>query len=312
MFQVILYYNFTSVNNPENFCREHKEFCQSLGLMGRVYIAAEGINGTLAGTVEHIEAYKKALTCTSGFEATEFKTDDYDHIPFVKLIVKTRREIVALKTDFNFDLNNGGKHVSPKQWKQMLESGEEFVLIDVRNKYETDIGRFEGAVCPDVENFYDFPKWLKESQLPKDKKVLMYCTGGIRCEKFSVYMKEQGYGDISQLHGGIINYANEVGDAHYKGKCFVFDDRLAVDVERGERTPLTQCAITGKPCDAYLNCANPDCNKLFICSQEGARLMEGACCEDCRNAPRRKPFNPENIYEPTRKWYVYKERITLQ
>ena len=134
----------------------------------------------------------------------------------------------------------------------------------------------------------------------------MYCTGGIRCEKFSLLMEKKGFKDVYQLHGGIINYAQKEGGAHYTGKCFVFDDRLAVPVNKKEDVALTRCEITGIPCDRYLNCANLDCNKLFICSKEGAIKWQGCCNETCLQSARRRPFDPNDIYGPTRKWHVYR------
>lgn len=304
MYQVILYYNFTPINEPENFCREHKKFCRENGLKGRIYISKEGINGTVGGTQEQIEAYEGYLTAQPGFEDTEFKADESDVIPFAKLVCKVREEIVALHVD-GVNPENGGQHLEPKEWRKVLESDEDYVLIDVRNNYESKVGHFEGAIQPDVENFYEFPKWLDEAGIPKNKKVLMYCTGGIRCEKFSVLMKEKGWEDVNQLHGGILKYAKEEGGKHFKGKCFVFDDRLVVPVNPQELEPIARCEITGKPADSYINCANMECNKLFVCSEEGAQIMEGCCSEECRKSEYKRPFDPENAFKPFRKWYNY-------
>lgn len=306
-YKLLLYYQFSPVADPEEFCREHKIKCQALNLFGRIYVAAEGINGTVAGLSDQIDEYMAYVRALPGFAATEFKVDELDHVPFVKLIVKVREEIVTLKTGEELDVRDGGRHLSPEQWKAVLDSDEDIILIDVRNDYESKVGHFAGAICPEERNFYDFPRWLEEAQLDKSKKVLMYCTGGIRCEKFSVLMKKKGYRDVNQLHGGIINYAKTVGDAHFRGKCFVFDDRLTVPVQKDQEEPLTVCEITGEPCDTYVNCANPDCNKLFICSEEGARKFEGCCSPECQASPRRRPFDPQNIYTPTRKWYQYFE-----
>lgn len=306
MIHVILYYYFAPIDEPEVFCKRHREQCESLNLKGRVYIAREGINGTLAGAPEDIDAYKAYLRSLPGFESTQFKTDECDYIPFEKLVVKVRPEIVALKSDMNIDVSQqGGGHLSPEQWRKTLESDEDYVLIDVRNNYETAIGHFEGAMCPDLKNFYDFPEWVDEAGIPKNKKVLMYCTGGIRCEKFSIFMKNKGYEDVKQLHGGIIEYAKQQGGKHFKGKCFVFDDRLEVPINPDEKEPLTRCAITGKPWDKYINCANMDCNKLFLCCPEGAEQMQGCCSEECKNAPNVRPFDKKSLYQPFRKWYRY-------
>jgi len=305
-YEVILYYNFKHIENPEQFCEEHKAFLKDLGAKGRVYISDEGLNGTLGGTPEQMKAYKEYVWNLPGFEDTEFKTDMHYTVPFAKLKCKVREEIVALHMD-GVNPEDGGYHMPPGEWRKTMESGEDYVMIDVRNDYESKVGHFEGAVKPQVENFFDFPKWLeeKEQEIPKDKKVLMYCTGGIRCEKFSVLMKKKGWEDVNQLHGGILNYAKEEDGEHFKGKCFVFDDRLVVPVNKDNLEPVAQCEITGKPADNYINCANMECNKLFVCSEEGARLMEGCCSEECKQSEFKRPFDPENAFRPFRKWYNY-------
>lgn len=306
MYEVILYYKFNCINDPEAFCSEHKQFCKNLGVKGRIYISDEGINGTVGGTPQQIESYKEGLTAIRGFEEIDFKTDTSDYLPFAKLVCKTRDELVALHKD-GVDPAEGGKYLEPREWKQVIESDEDYVIIDVRNDYESRIGHFEGAVTPDVENFYEFPRWLEnfEAEVGKDKKVLMYCTGGIRCEKFSVLMKKKGWHDVNQLHGGILRYSKEEGGVHFKGKCFVFDDRLVVPVNEDDMEPIARCEITGKPADTYINCANMQCNRLFVCSEEGAKKMDGCCSEECRQSDYTRPFDPENAFRPFRKWYNY-------
>lgn len=304
MYEVILYYYFNTIEQPEQFAKQHKRYCKDLGIKGRIYISSEGINGTAAGTKEQMEQYKSDLRTIPGFENTEFKTDESDYIPFSKLICKTREEIVSLHVD-GVDPKDGGNHLSPAEWKKVMETNDDYVMIDVRNNYESKIGHFKGALKPDVENFFDFPQWLEEAEIPKDKKVLMYCTGGIRCEKFSVLMKEQGWDDVNQLHGGILRYAKEEEGKHFEGKCFVFDDRLVVPVNPKDLAPIAECEITGKPADTYVNCANMECNKLFVCSEEGAQIMEGCCSEECKQSEYRRPFDPENAFKPFRKWYNY-------
>jgi UPF0176 protein len=304
MYEVILYYNFAKITEPERFCKEHKRFCKDNNLKGRIYISSEGLNGTCSGTKEEVEAYKEYVWSLPGFENTEFKQDSSEYIPFAKLICKVREEIVSLHVD-DVDPKDGGNHLMPSEWRKVMESGEDYVMIDVRNNYESKIGHFKGALKPDLKNFYDFPQWLEEAEIPKDKKVLMYCTGGIRCEKFSVLMKEEGWDDVNQLHGGILNYAKEEEGAHFKGKCFVFDDRLVVPVNPNDLEPIAHCEITGKAADTYINCANMECNKLFVCSEEGAEIMEGCCSEECKESEFKRPFDPENAFKPFRKWYNY-------
>lgn len=305
-YEVILYYNFQPIADPETFCSDHKEKMQEMGLKGRVYIGAEGINGTLGGTPEQIQQYKDFLWSIDGFDDTAFKTDKDDTVPFAKLICKVREELVAIHMD-GLNPENGGNYLEPEEWRTVMENEEDYVMIDVRNNYESKVGHFEGAMTPDVDNFYDFPEWLDEaeSEIPKDKKVLMYCTGGIRCEKFSVLMKQKGWDDVNQLHGGILRYANEQGGEHFKGKCFVFDDRLVVPVNKGDLQPIARCEITGKPADSYINCANMQCNKLFVCSEEGAKIMDGCCSKECKESEFKRPFDPDNAFRPFRKWYNY-------
>ena len=281
--------------------------CTSLELKGRIYVTGEGINGSLAGSKENISAYKAFLRSLDGFSSTEFKEEESDFIPFYQLKVRIRREIVSLK---NFSPPTPKQKtenfltaafLEPRDWRRALESEKDYVLLDLRNHYESKIGHFEGAVIPAVENFFDFPQWLEESGIERSQKVLMYCTGGIRCEKFSLLMKQKGFENIYQLKGGIINYAQKENGAHFKGKCFVFDDRLAIPVNPKESEPISQCEISGDPCDTYINCANARCNRLFLCAREAAIEMEGCCSEECKASPAKRPLNLDAIYTPYRK-----------
>ncbi|MDZ7772540.1 MAG: rhodanese-related sulfurtransferase [Balneolaceae bacterium] len=249
-YDVILYYRFREIEDPEAFCAEHHAFCEELGVKGRIYIGREGINGTLAGTPEQVRRYREHLESIEGFDDMDWKTDEADFIPFPRLTVKTRDEIVSLHEEA--DPAAGGAYLEPAEWREVLESEEDYLLIDVRNDYESRIGHFEGALTPQVENFYDFPEWLEGLEANRDRKVLMYCTGGIRCEKFSVLMRKKGFRDVNQLHGGILRYGEQEGGAHFKGKCFVFDDRLVVPVGKEEGEPIARCEITGKPADTYI------------------------------------------------------------
>lgn len=306
MYKVILYYNFKPISEVERFIAEHRKFCKDLELKGRVYVSDEGINGTLSGTIVSIDRYAVFLRNQPGFDDTEFKEDITDSVPFAKLIIKKRPEIVSLRASMDLDPSKEGTgYLDPSDWRKVMESGEDYVMIDVRNNYESKIGHFEGAILPDLENFYDFPQWVDEAGIEKDKKILMYCTGGIRCEKFSILMRKKGYNDVNQLHGGILNYAKKERGAHFKGKCFVFDDRLVVPVNPDDEEPISHCEISGVPSDTYINCANMECNRLFICSEEAAKEMEGCCCDACKQSPKRRPFDANNAYAPFRKWYHY-------
>lgn len=309
MYTVILYYHFVRINQVERFIADHRRQCKLLNLLGRIYVSEEGINGTLGGKPEDVQLYMDWLQSLPGFEEIKFKRDTCDYVPFRKLIVRFRRELATLKPSIPIDLTKEkGRHLSPQEWLNILESDDQYELIDVRNDYEWQIGHFDGATLPPVENFYDTEKWIEQANIPKDKKILMYCTGGIRCEKFSVLMEKKGYSNVFQLDGGIINYAQQTGGKHFKGKCFVFDDRLAVDIEKNQQEPLGRCKITGIPTDDYINCANPDCNKLFLCSSKGLEEKQGCCSDECMKSERKRPISPKDPYSPTLRWYEYFER----
>lgn len=300
--KVILYYKFHKVNDPQAFRDEHQMKCVEFGLKGRVYIAHEGINGTVAGTTNAIEEYKNYLTTQQGFEDTQFKEEQSDQIPFEKMKTKVRPYILNMgfKPDEDVDPSQKtGRHLTPKEWREVLESDEDYVLFDIRNNYESKIGHFEGAICPDLEGFTDFPEWVSEIEKYKEKKVLMYCTGGIRCEKFSALLLEKGFKDVNQLYGGILNYYKEEKGKHFKGRCFVFDDRLVVDASDNPET-ISACHHCQTKEDRYVNCANMECNKLFIICDECAEKYHATCCEDCFKATKKRPFNKDEFRIPFR------------
>ena len=188
---VLLYYYFVEIDDPEKLASQQRFLCQKHALKGRILIAPEGINGTIAGSKEATQAYQEAMHSDPRFESMEFKISQHDGMPFQKLMVKTRPEIVTLAAEMPLDTEqDGGTHLSTEEWKRMIEEDEDVVLFDTRNRYESDIGRFKGAVCPNTEHFRDLPEVLPNYDQYKDKKFLMYCTGGIRCEKATVLFKK--------------------------------------------------------------------------------------------------------------------------
>jgi UPF0176 protein len=175
----------------------------------------------------------------------------------------------------------------------LQERDEDTLLIDVRNDYEWEVGHFEGAELPQLETFREFPDYarsLMQAKDPKKTKVMMYCTGGIRCELYSALMKQVGFEQVFQLEGGIINYGLQEGKEHWRGKLFVFDDRLAVPMEEGEEDVISHCLHCGIPSDVYHNCANMDCNKLFLSCPECAEKSVGCCSLACQDAPRLRAY----------------------
>lgn len=285
-FKVLLYYKYVSIENPELTCYEHLMVCRSLGLLGRIYISHEGINGTCAGTEEQIRKYLKYMKKHPIFAETEFKIDDSDFVPFRKLFVRTRPELAASDLFDSVDPKaEGGRHLSPREFHEMIEKDPDVVVFDARNNYESRIGTFEGAITPDIDRFRDLQDVVEDYADLKDKKLLMFCTGGIRCEKASALFKQHGFKDVYQLDGGIVTYGKKIPreESKYKGKCFVFDDRISVPITDDV---LSGCDHCGLACDRYLNCTNPDCNKLFLCCDTCSIEHNHACSSECGKNPR--------------------------
>lgn len=188
----------------------------------------------------------------------------------------------------------------------MLEAGE-YLVLDVRNQYEWEIGHFEGAVLPPLNTFREFPAYaeaLRQQVDPEKTKVMMYCTGGIRCELYSAVMKNRGFKDIYQLDGGVINYGLQEGSQHWKGKLFVFDDRMAVPIDGKENTPIATCKFCPAPCDTQYNCSNMDCNALFICCPDCIESTLGCCSDTCKEAPRLRVFDSKAGNKPFKRKHL--------
>lgn len=286
-YQVLLYYKFVPIDDPVEFVDEHLAFCQDLGLKGRILIAHEGLNGTVSGTVEQTNKYMEAMHQDPRFADMTFKIDQHNEHAFKKMHVRHRSEIVSLKLNENEDvspLEKTAKFLSPKEFYEAMQD-EETVILDARNDYEYDLGHFRGAIRPDIEAFRELPDWIRENkdQL-KDKKVLTYCTGGIRCEKFSGWLMDEGIEDVNQLDGGIVTYGkdSEVQGELWDGKCYVFDERISVPVNQKEHVVVGKDYFDGQPCERYVNCANPSCNKQIICSEENEHKYMRGCTHECR------------------------------
>ena len=280
----ILFYHYVHIDNPEKLRIQLRGICRKLNLLGKILIGKEGMNGCLTGLAKDTHAFMKTLQKNQKFELIDFKIGKTTHHNFKKLIIKTRKEIVTLKLRKDVDLRNKAPYIEPKAMKQMLDNGEDLILVDARNEYESRIGRFKNAITPPLQTFADWLKVVKQLKKFKNKKIITYCTGGIRCEKASAYLREQGFSDVLQLHGGIIRYGQECGNAHWEGKCFVFDTRGAIDIDpKNQLDPITQCELCNLPCDDYHNCALVTCDKRFICCGECLKVLQGCCSKQCRN-----------------------------
>lgn len=285
---VLLYYKFAAVAEPEKEAAEQMQWCQELGMKGRIIVASEGINGTASGLVENAQEYMRRMAAHPLFADTEFKFDEHEGHAFKKLSVKVRDEIVTLGIAAD-SVNHTGIHLDAKAFREKLDDPNALIL-DIRNDYEYEMGRFKGAIRPPVESFREFPQWIAENfGDAKDRPLLTYCTGGIRCEKLTAYLTEQGYNEVYQLHGGIVTYAKDpdVQGEGFDGDCFMFDDRLSVPVG----PPVNVCEGCGDGSSRYVNCSNVDCNRLyFLCS--GCEESRGLACSDaCRQAARVREQN---------------------
>jgi UPF0176 protein len=300
-YKVLAYYSINQIDDPQAEVALHKDFFSSRDFKGRIYISEQGINGQASGRADHADEYMAWMAERDRFKNMPFKVHFAKEHAFPKMTVKYRKQLVAVDCDVDF--STIGEHVSPEEWKRMLEDRDANTLVlDVRNKYEWKIGRFEGSELPELETFREFPgfaKKLKESRDPKTTSVMMYCTGGIRCEFFSALMKKEGFEKVYQLEGGVINYGLKEGSEHWKGKLFVFDDRLAVPMGENQEA-ISSCTHCGEPNDVYYNCANMDCNELFLCCVDCLKEHKGCCCCDCEQQGRIRPFK-ENA-KPFRKW----------
>jgi len=279
------FYQYAQIGNPQLF-RDHLFLAwHPMEALGRIYVAHEGINAQMSLPANRFEEFKSFLDEINFLENVRLNiAREQDNKSFLKLKVKVRRKIVADGLDdATFDVTNKGVHVDAAKFNELIEQ-EDTVLVDMRNHYESEIGHFKNAVTPDVDTFRDSLDIIEEDlkNHKEDKKLVMYCTGGIRCEKASAYFKHKGFKQVYQLEGGIIEYARQVTDQKlenkFRGKNFVFDHR------RGERISneiISNCHQCGKPCDTHVNCANEACHLLFIQCKECAEAMQDCCSVEC-------------------------------
>lgn len=283
-YRVLLYYKYVEITDPVTFVQEHQALCQSLELKGRILVAPEGISGTVAGTQSAIVKYKAAFTADPRFADMEFKENDCDRMPFPRLRVRARKEVVTLGvTDIRPE--ERAKHLNPKEWHALAEKAgqRDIVILDARNNFESAVGRFKHAITPNIDSFREFPQWVKQhAEQLRNKKVLMYCTGGIRCEKASALLKREGVNEVYQLHGGIINYGKQIPDGLWEGVCYVFDDRVGVRVnDNAHHTVIGTCHFCDTSTDDYYNCCNAECNKRILLCNECSERSNAACSKLC-------------------------------
>jgi len=285
----ISFYRYVLIDNPEVLRDELWEKWSELGVFGRIYLAKEGINAQFSVPEHNFDDFRTEVDSREEFKDVPFKIAvEDDGKSFIKLDIKVRPKLVADGlNDESFDVTNVGKHLTAGEFNELL-SKEESVCVDMRNQYESRIGHFDGAVCPRAQTFRDeLPEvleTLEKNGHDKDKPVLLYCTGGIRCEKASAFLKHHGYRNVGQLHGGIIDYKHQIEreglDNKFKGKNYVFDGRGA---ERIGDEVLAECDICNNATDTYINCANVACNELLLSCGTCQKKLETCCSPECQH-----------------------------
>lgn len=280
----ISFYRYVIIDNLQELRDKLFVDWSAISVLGRIYIAREGINAQLSVPEEYFEIFKKKLFSDSRFKDMPFKIAVEDNgKSFYKLAIKVRKKIVADGlNDDSFDVTNVGKHLTAQEFNEAMENPDT-VIVDMRNHYESEVGRFVGAICPDADTFRDeLPIVVNELKDKKDKKILMYCTGGVRCEKASAYLKHHGFKDVNQLHGGIIDYVRQIKEKNlpskFIGKNFVFDERMG---ERITEDVISRCHQCDAICDTHVNCANDDCHLLFIQCEKCGVKMNHCCTPEC-------------------------------
>lgn len=282
----ISFYKYHYIDNPQAFRDSLYLKWEELGVLGRIYVADEGINAQLSVPTENLEAFKAHLEGIDFLKGNRLNIAVEDNgKSFFKLSIKVKKKIVADGIeDPNFDVTKIGKHLKAEEFNEITER-EDVVIVDMRNHYESEVGHFEKAILPDVVSFREqLPKVAEMLADKKDKPVVMYCTGGIRCEKASAYMKYRGFKEVYQLEGGIIHYANQIKakglQNKFHGKNFVFDERLG---EHISSEIISKCHQCGAPCDTHTNCANVACNLLFIQCPACKAKFANTCSEECQH-----------------------------
>lgn len=281
----ISFYTYAKIKNPKEFRDNLFIAWNKIGVLGRIYVAKEGINAQLNVPENNLEAFRDTLNEYDFMRGIRLNiAREQDNYSFLKLTIKVRPKILADGlNDATFDVTNKGVHVNAQEFNNLLDDPNT-VVVDFRNHYETEVGHFKGAITPDVDTFKEsLPVITKQLEAHRENKnLLMYCTGGIRCEKASAYFKHQGFKNVYQMEGGIIEYDRQVKEQNLEhkfiGKNFVFDHRLG---ERITDDIIAQCHQCGKPCDNHTNCANDGCHLLFIQCDECKGKMENCCSDKC-------------------------------
>ena len=287
-YKVISFYKYIKIEDPEILMKEHLNWCLENGIKGKVYLAKEGISGSIFGDDELTRKYKNYLKGYKIFEDIWFKETPTDSVAFSKMHVRVKEEIVnsGLRST---KLEHTAPKLTPEQLLKFYEDKKDFVIVDARNWYESKIGKFKNAITPQITHFREWPKVVESLSEYKDKTIVTYCTGGIRCEKASAYMREQGFKDVYQIDGGILNYILQFPDTYWEGGMFVFDDRRVFEPNTNAELMFTaNCHFCGKPTSYHINCHNIDCDKIIVSCHDCKVEKEYCCSDECRTSKNKR------------------------
>ena len=299
-YQVLLFYCYSKIKDTVKFRRDHLRFCIENNIVGRIIISDEGINGTISGKEIDCKSYIDEIKRQKTFNDIDFKIDSVDSNVFNKINVRIKDEIVNSGIKNKKIIERRGNYIEPSEFKSILEQqSEDVCILDVRSRYEYEIGKFKNAITLNIDNFREFPDAIDEieTKISKEKKIITYCTGGVKCEKASAFLKENGYKNVYQLHGGIIKYGIEEDGKDFNGKCYVFDNRIVKDVNNINPNIIGECYVTGKKSDRMVNCANAECNKHIPLSDYGAKIYNGCCSEKCLKSDKVRKFDGTGFYQ---------------
>lgn len=261
-------------------------------IRGLIITAPEGVNFTLSARKSGMDVFEQALLALEGFEATDIKRSWADSQPFRRFKIKRRTEIVTLDREEIFPNEEDETHLSPQEWERVLTEDLNVLLLDTRNSYETALGKFRGAIDPEIQSFSDFPEFVQRLDIPLDTKVLMYCTGGIRCEKASVEMRRRGFKNVYQLRGGILRYLEQFPDKRYEGECFVFDHRVAVQQDLRPSEAFRLCPHCGDPGVQRIDC--DACQvATVVCKSCLSIPFRNTCSKNCAHHAERRASLPQ-------------------
>jgi len=288
---ITTFYRFIRLDDLNQHQQLLETKAAELGIRGLVILGTEGVNSTVAAPSEEaMEIFKNFVREQFQSPNILFKNSFAPSAPFRRFKVKMREEIVTLGTpDLSPAPEGKNHHLTPEEWNKVMKEETDFLLIDTRNWYETKVGTFKGAVNPGIDQFTEFPKWLEEQNYKKDQKMLIFCTGGIRCEKGILELQRQGYDNVYQLEGGILKYIEEKPNDQFEGECFVFDHRVAVDQKLEPSQTYKLCPHCGQPANVKISCKRCDSNALICDECEHKLWIKDTCSKNCAHHLEMRP-----------------------